>query len=439
MDVLTSFARKSQALNQESLQPIVKKLQSSIYSMLLQEADPRSVSPALVRSACFDLSYLLIRHRQWHQAPVLLELAIDYLNSEYLIPGTLSAQIVEAALDVLHSYTPLELDWTTEDYNQEFLEHLIICSLVSIDEESLEIDLGFGKNVLSLLKNALTLEAESLPDVFQFAPDITQQLNTIMQRVFGELDESPANMDLYRLKNALQRDAATTKHKLKREYLAYLGSILTACWPEGKRAKELEAMGTSEFFAADLRLLLRNGLIYEEPATRRHRESIYRLSNKGYELTCMQFAFSRWQDLGQALHLAELPSPYQATLLQILAKESAPRLQSLLEKEGQFLSPVALRFVIEHMKRHEGEKSLLEIFANLLHNQAHAWIRVEICQALPFANGESLADPLLDQLLNEDPSPMVRSAARAALQRQRRLATQTSSLYPEETLAIEDC
>ncbi|MBC7662117.1 MAG: hypothetical protein H7249_20670 [Chitinophagaceae bacterium] len=418
MDILNSFTRKSQALNQESLQPIVKKLQNSIYSMLLQETDPRSLSPALVRSACFDLSYLLIRHRQWHHAALLPELAIDFLNSEYHIPGSLSAQMVESALDVLHSYTPRELDWSADDYEEQFLEHLIVCSLISLDEESLAIDLGFGQNVLTLLKNALNVGSDE--DVFQFAPELTQQLNKIMERIFAELDESPANMDLYRLKNVLQRDPSTSKNKLNRDYLISLSTMLTACFPDGKSAKDLEAFATSELFGADLRLLSRNGLIYEEPQARRSQGPLFRLSNKGYELTCMQFAFSRWQELGESLHLQDLPSPYQATSLQILAKESSPQLQNLIEKEGQYLSPVALRFVIDHMKRHGGEKSLLEIFLKLLHNQAHAWIRVEICQALPLPNGDCLAGALLDSLLNEDPSPMVRSAARAALQRQRR-------------------
>lgn len=422
MDILSSFTRKSQALNQENLEPIVKKLQSSIYSMLLRESDPRAVSPALVRSACFDLSYLLVRHRQWHHAELLPELAIDFLNSEYAIAGSISAQIVESALDILHSYTPRELDWSAEQYEEEFLEHLIICSLISADEDSLEIDLGFGRNVLNLLKSALALDDAG--NVFQFAPEVTQQLHKIMRRIFSELEESPANMDLYRLKNMLQRDASTNKNKLKKDYLVYLNQLLTACWPKGKTAKELEAIAEAELFSADLRLLQRNGLIYEEPGARKNQAALFRLSNKGYELTCMQFAFSRWSELGTELHLSQLPSAYQSTVLQILAKESALQLQSLIEKEGQFLSPNALRFVIEHLKRSEDEKVLLDIFTNLLHNRAHAWIRVEICQALPLPSGEHLAGPMLDQLLNEDPSPMVRSAARAAVQRQRRLANQ---------------
>jgi len=420
MDTLMSFSNKSKILGQETLQPIVKKLQKTIYSLILKGRAPTKVAPALARSACFDLSYLLIRHRQWHHAPILPELAIDFLNSEYLIPGALSGEVVEAALDVLHSFTPREIDWTTDDYNAEFLEHMIICSLISLDETRLEIDLGFGRNVLDLLKNALALDAES--SVFEFAPELTQDLHTIMRRVFDEIEESPANMDLYRLKNVLQRDGAINKNKLKKNYLISLSQILAACWPAGQTAKQLEALTPLEHFQLDLNLLVRNGLVYEEPQSRRGQAPIFLLSNKGYELTAIQFAFARWQDLGTVLQLSDLPSPYQATLLQILAKESDQRLQKLIEKEGQFLSPVALRFVIEHMKCPEGEKGILEIFDNLLHNQAHAWIRVEICQALPLPSGASIAGKLLEKLLNDDPSPMVRSAARAASNRQRSMA-----------------
>lgn len=417
MDTLTSYSRKSEALKAENLRPIVKKLQKVIHSRLMESSDPRVIPPALLRSAAFDLSYILIRHRQWHHAELLSELAIDFLTSEYLIPGSVATQIVENALDVLHSYTPREMDWSPSDYEREFLEHLIICSLISRDEESLAIDLGFGRNVLGLLKNALDLE--SGPGIFHFASDLTQNLSVIMQRIFDEIDESPANMDLYRLKNLLQRDDATTKNKLKKDYLQTLNKILTACWPDGKTESELQALVQDEHFASDLRLLLRNGLIYEEPQSLR-KKPLYRLSNKGYELTCMQFAFSHWQTVGDALHLHDMPSAYQSTVLQILAKESRPQLQSLIETEGQYLSPQALRFVIEHLKQNDGEQGLLEIFENLLHNQAHAWIRVEICQALPLPSGRTLPGPELDALLNDDPSPMVRSAARAAVQRTRR-------------------
>ncbi|RZA19212.1 MAG: hypothetical protein EOP10_19885 [Proteobacteria bacterium] len=417
VDTLTSYSRKAEILRTETLKPIVKKLQKTIQSRMLEDSEPRVVPPGLIRAAAFELSYLLIRHRQWHHAALLSELAIDFLTSEYMIAGGPATHIVESALDILHSYTPRELDWSSEDYEREFLEHLIICSLISRDEETLAIDIGFGRNVMSLLKSALDLE--SSPGVFNFASELTQETFAIMQAIFSEVDESPANMDLYRLKNLLQRDDATPKNRLKKEYLQTLNKILASCWPEGKTEKQLKDLVKDEHFGNDLRLLLRNGLIYEEPRALRQ-AALFRLSHKGYELTCMHFAFTHWHEVGNRLHLQDMPSAYQSTVLQILAKESVPQLQNLLETEGQYLSPIALRFVIDHMKQSRQEKGLLEIFSNLLHNRAHAWIRVEICQALPLSSGLSLAAELLDSLLNEDPSPMVRSAARAAVQRSRR-------------------
>jgi hypothetical protein len=417
VDTLTSYSRKAEALRTETLKPIVRKLQKTIHSCILQNSEPRLVPPGLIRAAAFELSYILVRHRPWHHAALLSELAIDFLSSEYMVAAGPAAQIVESALDILHSYTPRELDWSSEDYEREFLEHLIICSLIARDEEALAIDIGFGRNVLSLLKSAVDLE--SAPDVFNFASELTQGTFAIMQSIFSEVDESPSRMDLYRLKNLLQRDDATPKNRLKKDYLQTLNKILAACWPEGKTEKQLKDLIQDDRFGSDLRLLMRNGLLYEEPRTLRQ-APLFRLSHKGYELTCMHFAFTHWHEVGNRLHLQDMPSAYQSTVLQILAKESVPQLQNLLQTEGQFLSPIALRFVIDHMKQSEDEQGLLEIFSNLLHNRVHAWIRVEICQALPLPSGQTLSAPEFDSLLNDDASPMVRSAARAAVQRARR-------------------
>lgn len=419
MDILASYSRRAEIMQADNLRPIVKKLQKLIHSKILESAEPRAVPAALARSAAFDLSYILVRHRPWHHAELLAELAIDYLSSEYLISGSTATQIVESALDLMHSYTTKEAEWSVQELEQEFLEHLLICSLSSQDEEALAIDLGFGRNVLDFLKSALDLESGS--GVFHFASELTQNLSDIMQRVFNEIEASPASMDLYRLKNLLQRDVSTPKSKLKKDYLLNLNTILTSCGSEGRSEKHLRLLIEGEQFSTDLRLLIRSGLIYEEARSKRQ-GPLYRLSHKGHELTCMQFAFSHWQDVGKKLHLQDMPSAYQSTVLQLLVKKSTEQLLKLIATEGQYLSPLALRFLIDHLKQAADEKGLLEIFTNLLHNRAHAWIRVEICQALPLPSGQTLDGPDLDALINDDPSPMVRSAAKAALQRTRRMA-----------------
>ncbi len=417
MDILAGFQRKSRDLSQDSLLPLAKKLQSAIHNSLIQHTAGRPWPEGLVRAASFELSYLLLRHRAWHYASLLAELATDFLVSEYQIPGGISELVVEAGLEVIHGYTAREAHWSAADYEREFLEHLIVCSLLSLDEESLAGDLGFGANVMRLLRSALALEDQG--DSVHFPQEVALQINEIMRSLFDELERFPEAMDMYRLKNHLQRDEATPKYRLTAPYLRALNSILAACWPEGRSEADLMAEHPTEHFASDLRLLMRSGLIYAEPQAKRSKGPRYRLSAKGYEFTCMQFGFTRWRELGQSIHLQDLPAAYQATALQLLAKENGDKLQALLAEEGPYLRPVALRFVVDHLKQANDAKSLLEIFENLLHNKAHAWIRVEICQALPLPNGEMIEDSLLQTLLHEDPSPMVRSAARAAVQRQR--------------------
>ncbi len=420
MDTVSAYSRKAQFLQNDFFKPIIKSLQNTIHIKILGNQEAKQLPRAVEFSLTFELSYLLIRHRTWQTTELLSELAIDFLASEYRLTQTAATQIVEAAIDVLHRYSLKDGDGNNFNLEEEFLEHLIIASLISADEDTLAIDLGLGKNFLDLLKNALDLE--SGPEAFHFAPELTQKLSFIMQRIFDEIEIEPATMDLYRLKNLLQRDDSTPKDRWQKEHLKSLNAILASCWPEGKSEKQLtdELSQAPELFASHLRLLLRNGLIYEEPRGPK-RSSLYRLSHRGYELTCTQFAFDHWQSLGQAIHLRHLPSAYQSTLLQILARQSLEQLQELIESEGQYLSPIALRYIVEHLKQEGQEEGLLAIFVNLLHNQAHAWIRVEICQALPLPGGLTLSSEWLDPLLNEDPSPMVRSAARAAVQRTRRL------------------
>lgn len=425
-DAFANFLKKSEFLAQEGLQPILKKLQKTMQKLLLDECDPRAASPQLIHTACFELSFLLIRHRRWHHASLLSELAIDFMNSEFFLPRALSTQIVESALDVLHSYTPREKDWQVDDYEEEFLEHLVVSALLSHDEGALSIDLGFGQNLLALLKNSLELSIrDENPDVFQFAPELAERLHRIMQRLFAEIEAEPWSMDIYRLKNLLQRDPTNSLSVLQLPRLEHLLNLLSAAWPEGATTEALSKQFPSEFADSDIRLLIRSGLLYEEPQ-RRPKAPLLRLSAKGYEMSSLRFAFQNWEKLGSDLHLDSLPSVYQATILQLITQKAKDRLGDLLAKEGQFLSPAALRIVAEHLSKGQDSSSLLDIFENLLHNRAHAWLRREICLALPLEDGRTL--PLLDSLVQDDPSPMVRSAARAALQRQKkRMPVQTES------------
>jgi hypothetical protein len=421
MDFVRSAQRKASYLDQQGLGPLLLKLQTRIHGFLMQEQDLRLVSPALARALTFDLTYLLMRHRAWHNAPILSELSIDFLCSEFQIPRQLGTQLVENSLDLLHSYTPIELDWNAEKYEEEFLEHLFICSTLATNDEALADDIGFGRNLIELLRTAVRLDQDAdTAGLFQFAPELAGKIYRIMNRIFTEQEACPWILDLYRLKNILQREPYTKKKTLTPEYLNRLFNILLCCNWQGNDAKTIAASGIGEHLSSDLGTLSRCGLVYEE-SRRRPLPNLIRLSAKGLELTGA--AFSMAACAVQHPELKGLPAIYQAAVLERLLSNPSEGRMTWMKNQTPLLAPESLRLLIEILKQQQKDETLLEVFENLLHNHAHAWIRAEICEALPLADKPDVSQNLLRPLASQDPSPMVRQAARAALKRQARMAS----------------
>ncbi|WP_176736470.1 HEAT repeat domain-containing protein [Oligoflexus tunisiensis] len=421
MDFVRSAHRKASYLDQQGLGSLLLKLQTRIHGFLMQEHDLRLFSPALSRSLTFDLTYLLIRQRAWHNAPILSELSIDFLCSEFQIPRHLGTQLVENSLDLLHSYTPIEIDWTAEKYEEEFLEHLFVCSTLATNDEELADDIGFGRNLIELLRTAVRLDQDAeTAGLFQFAPELASKLYRIMSRIFIEQEACPWILDLYRLKNILQREPYTKKKTLTPEYLNRLFNILLCCNWQGNDAKTIAGSGIGEHLSSDLGTLSRCGLVYEE-SRRRPLPSLIRLSAKGLELTRAAFAFAACAVRHPALK--GLPAIYQAAVLERLLSHPSEDRMTWMKNQTPLLTPEALRLLIEILKQQQKDETLLEVFENLLHNHAHAWIRAEICEALPLADKPDVSQNLLRPLASQDPSPMVRQAARAALKRQARMAS----------------
>lgn len=419
MDFVKSYQRKAAYLDQQGLGPLLLKLQTRIHGFLMQEHDLRLFSPAMSRSLTFDLTYLLMRHRAWHNAPILSELSIDFLCSEFLVPRHLGTQLVENSLDLLHSYTPTELDWTAEKYEEEFLEHLFVCSTLATDDDALADDIGFGRNLIELLRTAVRLDQDAdAAGLFQFAPELAGKLHGIMSRIFLEQEDCPWALDLYRLKNILQREPYTRKKTLTPIYLNRVFNILLSCNWQGQDEPTLAPSGIGEHLSNDLSTLSRCGLVYEE-SRRRPLPPLIRLSARGLELTRAAFSLAACAALRP--NLKGLPAIYQAAILERLLSDPSEDCLTWIKNQTFLLAPEALRLLIEILKQQQKGETLLEVFENLLHNHAHAWIRAEICEALPLADRWDVSQNLLRPLAADDPSPMVRQAARTALKRQARL------------------
>jgi hypothetical protein len=365
-----------------------------------------------------------MRHRAWHNAPILSELSIDFLCSEYQVPRHLGTQLVENSLDLLHSYTPIELDWNAEKYEEEFLEHLFICSTLAGNDEGLADDIGFGRNLIELLRTAVRLDQDAnTAELFQFAPELAGKVYRIMNRIFEEQAACPWILDLYRLKNILQREPYTKKKTLNPEYLNRLFNLLFCCNWQGNDSASIAASGIGEHLSSDLGTLSRCGLVYEE-SRRRPLPNLIRLSAKGLELT--RHAFSISACASQHPALKGLPAIYQTAVLERFLSHPSEDRMTWMKNQTSLLTPEALRLMIEILRQQQKDETLLEVFENLLHNHAHAWIRAEICEALPLADKPDISGNILQALASNDPSPMVRKAARTALKRQARTASRVS-------------
>ncbi len=418
MEVFVSMSRKALFLEQQKAHTLLKPLQATIQSRLLQETDNRLVSPGVIRAVIFDLSHLLLRHRIWHSAPLLAELAIDFLNSEYLLPHHTCTMTVESCLDLIHRHTIAEGDWDAERFDQEFLEHLFISSLIAKDDQALATDIGFGRNVIELLHTAVAMSSNPSHDaIFQFAPELATRLHLIIQGIFQEASTTPWILDIYKLKNHLERDPFIRKNNLERANLERFINILHAAGAQGSTLPAMETIMQATPTPQELSLLERNELLFAEPQ-RKPLPHLYRLSSKGFELTSQRFAHAAFSaNQSEMPALASLPAAYQAALVQLAWEKDAMATEQWVLRQAEALTPEALKPVIDACQKNQDEQTLLELFERLLHNQAHAWVRAEICRALPVSHLLQRSQALLESLAQNDLSPMVRSAARAGLKR----------------------
>jgi hypothetical protein len=318
----------------------------------------------------------------------------------------------------LHNRVSSESNWSPETYDDEFLEHLFICSILAKSQSDLMLDIGFGRNMLELIEAALRFDSErEQEDVFQFAPFLVQRLHLIIHRVMTEHQESPWILARYHLKNKLQRDPLLPKHQLTPEFLDKLLEVLLEIGPAGCREERLRKKFPPSSLETWLQVLQRCELIYPEGPAKKGGLLSYALSRSGSECSSVRFAFDHIQKGLKGDIWSSLSASYQAALIQAMAIHQPETLPLLPWGQLETLKPEALRLLIEIWKKQKSDETLLEFFQNLLHNQPHAWIRAEICLALPLARQTSGSRQILENLAQHDPSPMVRHEAREALSR----------------------
>lgn len=407
--MLQEFIHKSEYLKTHKYQDLIQKL-------ILVAGDSIVKSSPEIRSGIrkaleLDLAYIFFRHQAWVHAPVLTELSIDYINSEFAIPRNDATVIVESCVELLHNYIPIEKGWTAIEYDEEFLFQLFISSASSDGESELKADIGFGDNVLKLLYSAASLDNNSQVNIF--APELTQSLYQMMSDISQEMADTPWIIDLYKLKKIVESRDLHSKHRLTKQDLENSFQIINKIAWLGASFQELQSSFKEIKLKRILDQLIGAEVVYIQGTGRRIK---YHLSHIGIDLISQKAADSfstiKIEDILKA------PGPVQIKLLQRPMAELEADIGEL-SKNASRLDPKALAQLLSRVSK-ENSGTIDLVLRQLPIAKLNSWAKCELCKALAALPGSVAAESLLESFLRNDASAKVREKARSSLQDWRR-------------------
>ncbi|SMF14155.1 HEAT repeat domain-containing protein [Pseudobacteriovorax antillogorgiicola] len=410
--MLQEFVFKAEFLRTHKYQDLIEKISHRVRFKLTQEKAPK-FPQGLIKTIQLDLSYIFFRHQAWIHAPVLAELSIDYLHSEFHLSRQVATDVVESALDLLHSYIPTEPGWSARDYDYEFLFQMFISSASSDNQSQLVTEIGFGTNVIELLFAAAKLNDSRLEDTVVFAPELTETLHRIMDEISKEIAETPWVIDLYKLKSLIEAVELHGKHLLTRAYLELCFEVMIAIGWSGTTFDELTKDHNQAQIKKVLDQLISAEVVYVQGARKR---ITYHLGILGLDLIAERAA-CQMQDF-QWSDLFNLPGPVQVKLLDrsnIDIAHGAP----ILARQLDHLDPKAVYSLFSRLS-HENPGSIADVLSVLPHRRLSSWVKSELCRALSMFGSSKAIEDYLESLIKGDPSIKVRERARSSLKDWRR-------------------
>ncbi|TWW08751.1 hypothetical protein E3A20_21190, partial [Planctomyces bekefii] len=161
--------------------------------------------PRGIESAAIDQAiYALLRHFEFHRAPIFPSVFCDLLANEFGIQRTFAEQIRLAIWTRLEP----EADATeTATNDQEFLRSIFVVCALAKDEPSLVIDLGLSTSLLRNIRKAVerVLAQHATAGKADFLPEFGSHIAEILCEIARELRRLPWALQVYRLRSHLQK------------------------------------------------------------------------------------------------------------------------------------------------------------------------------------------------------------------------------------------
>ena len=420
MDIIRSFKLKMALCEGPD---VTRK--SLMFSQVLQDfqqntKDPISLPRAAWRLLVFDLSYLFQRYPNFLKSPFFFELSVSFFQTEYGFPFSMAEDLMSAFLHRWFQEADGEPIIMDPSLDQTLMEQLLITALQADKDENLALELGFGTELMQLIKASFELfetPSESLaPSAFVFAPKRTADMLNALRGIVPQWQNCPWSLDLLRLHSLLwPRQPAANPHD-KNLDLPVAMALITSCARQPQTQAQLESRFSADRVAALLPLILEAKLLFAWVGPK-HKRPSYELSELGFAMTQVFFSYQYWQQNPHTIQLRKVPGPYHKALLRLVYERDPNLWEETIHRDAMHMSPLACEENFLTYQNHKELESVLEFFKNLLHNRPHAWVRAAVCRVIPIDEGHEDVEALFGLLLNDDSMSIRETARHRILQR----------------------
>ncbi len=372
------FSAKEKYVNSYSNQ-ITAKLYSAIEEVIANSSDSSLLGRGLQRCLQLELSYIMLKYKKWSISECLSEVTIDFLNSEYRVPRKTSTELVELCLDIVQGTQSIAHFESPEQVDHDFLLNLFVETTIAKDESKLEINLGFGRNLIEIIENA-TIGVDETDRDFEYSSNIKSIMTDIIQDIIEKIQLKPWIIDLYRLRNILFTEANMEASSLSDEAIENYFNILNFISFSGITRKSLSKLfKCEESQNKSISALVKAKLVYIEPKSKSENDLIH-LSQRGIETTAEYFANGfKKANATDFSSLTKLPSQFQEATLSSISSSFIEQQLKLLEDHGTQLSPKALSTLAKNLKNNVEDDKIIDLLWDIYHYENSTFfIRSEI-------------------------------------------------------------
>ena len=268
---------------------------------------------------------------------------------------------MELCLDIVQGTESIAHFESPEEVDHDFLLNLFVETTIAKDESKLEINLGFGRNLIEIIENA-TIGVDETDRDFEYSSNIKSIMTDIIQDIIEKIQLKPWIIDLYRLRNILFTEAHMEASSLSDEAIENYFNILNFISFSGITRKSLSKLfKCEESQNKSIAALVKAKLIYIEPRSKSENDLIH-LAQRGIETTAEYFANGfKKANATDFSSLTKLPSQFQEATLASISSSFIEQQLKLLEEHGTQLSPKALNTLAKNLKNNVEDDKIIDL------------------------------------------------------------------------------